>query len=107
MNKMKIKKGDEIIVLCGKDKGRKGQVLKAMPKERKVLVQGINVVKRHTKPTQNTPGGIINKELPIHISNVSLIDPKDGKPTRVGYKMLDDGQKVRFAKRSGEIIDKQ
>lgn len=106
MNKMKIKKGDEVIVVCGKDKGRRGEVLKAIPKERRILIKGVNVVKRHTKPTQSSPGGIIDKELTIHVSNVSLIDPKDGKPTRVGYKTLDDGRKVRFAKRSGEIIDK-
>ncbi|MGD9638215.1 MAG: 50S ribosomal protein L24 [Alphaproteobacteria bacterium] len=106
MNKMKVKKGDEVLVLCGKDKGRKGEVLRSLPSERKVLVKGVNVVKRHTKPTQTSPGGIITKELPIHVSNVSLIDPKDGKPTRVGYKTLDDGRKVRFAKRSGEVLDK-
>ena len=106
MNKMKIKKGDEVIVTCGKDKGRKGEVLKAIPKERKILVKGINVVKRHTKPTQTSHGGILTKELPINVSNASLIDPKDGKPTRVGYKTLEDGRKVRFAKRSGELIDK-
>jgi len=106
MNKMKIKKGDEVIITCGKDKGRKGEVLRAMPKERKLLVKGVNVVKRHTKPTQTSPGGIVSKELPISVSNASLIDPKDGKPTRVGYKTLKDGSKVRFAKRSGEAIDK-
>ena len=104
--KMKIKKGDQVIVVAGKDKGKTGEVLKVMPKDRKVLVQGINVVKKHQKPTQYAPGGIIEKSMPIDISNVALADPKDKKPTRVGVKVLSDGRKVRVAKRSGEIIDK-
>ena len=102
---MKIKKGDQVIVITGRDKGKTGEVTKAMPKESKVLVSGINLVKRHTKPTQESAGGIISKEAPIHVSNVALIDPKDGKATRVGFK-VEDGKKVRVSKRSGEVISK-
>ncbi|MBQ3117381.1 MAG: 50S ribosomal protein L24 [Alphaproteobacteria bacterium] len=102
---MRIKKGDQVIVITGRDKGKTGEVLKAMPKDNKVLVQGINLVKRHQKPTQESAGGIISKEAPIHVSNVALIDPKDGKATRVGFK-VENGQKVRVAKRSGEVISK-
>lgn len=105
MSAAKIKKGDRVVVLAGRDKGRKGQVLKAMPKEERVIVQGINLVKRHQRPTQSTPGGIVEQEAPIHVSNVAHEDPKDGTPTRVGFKFLEDGRKVRFAKRSGEVID--
>ena len=100
---MKIKKGDQVIVITGRDKGKTGEVIQAMPKESKVLVRGINLVKRHTKPTQENAGGIVSKEKPIHVSNVALIDPKSGKATRVGIK-LDNGQKVRIAKKSGEVI---
>jgi large subunit ribosomal protein L24 len=103
---MKIKKGDQVIVITGRDKGKTGEVTKAMPKENKVLVSGINLVKRHTKPTQENAGGIISKELPIHVSNVALIDPKSGKATRVGIKVEKDGSKVRVAKKSGEVIGK-
>ena len=92
-------------MITGRDKGKTGEVLKAMPKDNKVLVQGINLVKRHQKPTQESAGGIISKEAPIHVSNVALIDPKDGKATRVGFK-VENGQKVRVAKRSGEVISK-
>ncbi len=102
---MKIKKGDQVIVITGRDKGKTGEVVKAMPKENKVVVQGINMVKRHTKPSQESAGGIISKESPIHVSNVALIDPKSGKATRVGFK-VENGQKVRVAKRSGEVISK-
>ena len=102
---MKIKKGDQVIVITGRDKGKTGEVIQAMPKESKVLVRGINLVKRHTKPTQDNAGGIVSKEKPIHVSNVALIDPKSGKATRVGIK-LDKGQKVRIAKKSGEVIAK-
>jgi len=102
---MKIKKGDQVIVITGRDKGKTGEVIQAMPKESKVLVRGINLVKRHTKPTQENAGGIVSKEKPIHVSNVALIDPKSGKATRVGIK-LDNGQKVRVAKKSGEVITK-
>ncbi len=104
MNKMKIKKGDQVIVLTGKDKGRKGEVIKAMPKENKVVVQGINVVKKHQRPSQVSAGGIITKEAPIQVSNVALIDPKTNEATRVGYKVLEDGSKVRVSKKSGEVI---
>jgi len=102
---MKIKKGDQVIVITGRDKGKTGEVIKSMPKENKVVVQGINLVKRHTKPTQESAGGIVSKEAPIHVSNVALIDPKDGKATRVGFK-VEDGKKVRVSKRSGEVISK-
>ncbi len=101
----KIKKGDSVVVLTGKDKGRKGTVLEMITKTDRVLVQGINVVKVHTKQSAQSEGGIIAREAPVHISNLALADPKDGKPTRVGIKTNDDGKKVRFAKRSGELID--
>lgn len=101
----KIKKGDTVVVLTGKDKGRSGTVLQMVTKTDRVLVQGVNLVKRHTKQSQTSEGGIIAKEASLHISNVALVDPKDGKPTRVGIKINDDGTKVRVAKRSGETID--
>lgn len=101
----KIKKGDKVVILTGRDRGKEGEVLSVMPKEGRVLVQGVNMVKRHQRQTQTTPGGIIDKEAPIAISNVAIPDPKDGKPSRVGFKVLDDGRKVRVAKRSGEVID--
>jgi large subunit ribosomal protein L24 len=101
----KIKKGDKVVVLTGRDKGRKGEVSMVMPKEGKALVSGINLVKRHQKQTQTTEGGIISKEAAIQLSNIAIVDPKDGKATRVGFKILDDGRKVRVAKRSGELID--
>ena len=100
----KIRKGDKVIVLNGRDKGRTGEVFEVRPDENVALVRGVNMVKRHQKQTQNQEGGIISKEAPIHLSNVALADPKDGKPTRVGFKFLEDGTKVRFAKRSGELI---
>ncbi len=103
--KMKIKKGDEVIVLTGKDKGKKGEVLVAMPDARRVIVQGVNVVKKHNKPSQFSAGGIEEKELSIHVSNVALADPKKGTATRVGYKTLKDGKKVRVAKASGETVE--
>lgn len=106
-NKLHVKKGDQVIVITGKDKGKKGRVLAAYPSEGRVLVEGVNLVKKHQKPNQANPqGGIITKEAPIHSSNVMLIDPKSGQPTRVGYKVLENGKKVRYAKKSGEIIDK-
>jgi large subunit ribosomal protein L24 len=98
----KIKKGDNVIILAGRDKGRSGEVYMVMPDANKALVRGINLVKRHTKQTQTTEGGILTKEAPIHLSNLSLADPKDGKPTRVGFQILADGTKVRVSKRSGE-----
>ncbi len=104
MPKMKIKKGDKVIILSGDDKGKTGEVLKAMPKESKVVVQGVNLVKRHTKPSQTTPGGIVTKEAAIHVSNVAIVT-SEGKPSKVGYKD-DKGTKVRIARKSGEVIDK-
>ncbi len=103
--KLKIRKGDRVIVITGKDKGKTGSVLSVAPKDNKAVVQGINVSKRHTKQSASQEGGIISKEMPIHISNLAHIDPKDDKPTRVGFKTLEDGAKVRVAKRSGEVID--
>lgn len=105
MPKLKIKKGDQVIVLSGEDKGNVGEVIRAMPKTNKVLVRGINLVKKHQKPSQTNPGGIVTKEAAIDASNVSLVDPKTGKATKVGYKEV-DGKKVRFARKSGEVIDK-
>jgi large subunit ribosomal protein L24 len=103
--KMKIKKGDTVIVLSGDDKGKTGEVARAMPKVGKVVVQGVNLVKRHTRPSQTSAGGIITKEAPIHVSNVALIDSKSGKGTKIGYKEV-NGRKVRFARKSNEVIDK-
>jgi large subunit ribosomal protein L24 len=105
MAKLKIKKGDHVVVITGKDKGKKGEVLKVMPEENHAIVQGVAMIKRHQRQTTTQDGGIISKEAAIHISNLALEDPKNGKPTRVGYKFLKDGRKVRFAKRSGEVID--
>ena len=102
----KIKKGDYVVVIAGKDKGQKGEVLKVFPKESRVVVKGVKMVKRHVRPSQVDPeGGIKQFEAPIHVSNVAHIDPKDSKPTRVGFKILKDGQKVRVTKKSGEVID--
>jgi large subunit ribosomal protein L24 len=101
-----MKKGDQVMVITGKDKGKTGEVLRLIPKENSALVQGVNMVKRHTRPTQASAGGILEREASIQISNLSQIDPKDNKPTRTGVKVLKDGRKVRFAKRSGEVIDK-
>ena len=101
----KIKKGDKVVVLAGRDKGKTGEVIQVMPKEERALVRGVNVVRRHQRQTANQEGGIISKEAPLHLSNLAYADPKDGKPTRVGFKVLDDGRKVRFAKRSGDLID--
>ena len=104
MASLKIKKGDHVIVLTGRDKGKHGEVVEMFPKENRAIVRGVNVVRRHTKPVGGKQGGIVSKEAPINLSNIALEDPKDGKPTRVGFKMLADGNKVRFAKRSGEVI---
>jgi len=101
----KFKKGDRVAVLTGKDKGKQGEILNMRPSEGRAVVQGINVSRRHTRPSQTNPGGIMDKEMPIAISNLAHVDPKDDKPTRVGFRILDDGRKVRYAKRSGEIID--
>ena len=105
MPKLKIKKGDQVVVLSGDDKGKTGEVVKAMPAEGKVVVQGVNLVKRHQKPSQTNPGGIVTKEAPLHVSNVALVDAKSGKDTKVGYKEV-NGKKVRVARKSGEVIDK-
>jgi large subunit ribosomal protein L24 len=101
----KIRKGDKVVVLTGKDKGRSGEVLRVIPKEGRAVVTGINMIKRHQRQTPSQEAGIINREAPIQLSNLALADPKDGKATRVGFKTLDDGRKVRFAKRSGDLID--
>ena len=105
MSGLKIKKGDHVVVITGRDKGKKGEVLKMLPSENRAIVKGVSLVRRHQRQSAAQEGGIITKEAPIHISNLALEDPKDGKPTRVGYKFLKDGRKVRFAKRSGEVID--
>jgi large subunit ribosomal protein L24 len=104
--KFKIRKGDKVVVITGRDKGRSGEVLRVLRDDDRVLVQGVNMIKRHTRPAAGQPGGIIEKEAAIHISNVAHLDPKSNRPTRVGYKILEDGRKVRFAKRSGEVLDK-
>ena len=101
----KIKKGDKVVVLAGRDKGKDGEVLQVMPKEDRALVRGVNMVKRHQAQSQTQQGGIISKEAPIHLSNIAVADPKSGKAVRVGFKVLDDGRKVRVAKGSGELID--
>src|ERR1700752_806446 len=106
MAKLKIKKGDNVVAITGRDKGKTGEVLRVFPADSRIVVQGINVAKRHTRPRMGDPGGIVEKELTIHISNVAHIDPQTRKPTRIGYKILEDGRKVRFARRSGEIIDR-
>ena len=100
-----IRKGDNVVVLSGSDKGKKGSVIKVFPKENRALVQGINVVKRHQRQTQSQQAGIVTKESPIQLSNIAHVDPKTGKATRIGSKTLSDGRKVRFAKKSGEVID--
>jgi len=100
-----IKKGDRVVVTTGRDKGKKGEVLKVFPKDDRALVAGVNVVKRHQRQTQTQQGGIVNKESTIHLSNLAHVDPKSGKATRIGSKTLNDGRKVRFAKKSGEVID--
>jgi large subunit ribosomal protein L24 len=101
----KIKKGDRVVVTTGRDKGKKGQVMKIMTEENRALVSGVNMVKRHQRQTQKLQGGIVSKEAPVHLSNLAHADPKDGSPTRIGWKVLNDGRKVRFAKKSGEVID--
>lgn len=103
--KLKIRKGDKVFVIAGKDKGKQGEVIRVMPAENRALVRGLNMARRHTRQTASQEGGIVAKELPIHVSNLALRDPKDGKPTRIGFKVLGDGKKVRVAKRSGEVID--
>lgn len=105
-NKLHVKKEDTVMVITGKDKGKKGRIIAAYPRQNRVLVEGVNMVKKHQKPTQQNPqGGILEQEAAIHVSNVMLLDPKSGKPTRVGYTVLENGNKVRVAKKSGEVID--
>ena len=101
----RVRKGDKVVVVAGRDKGREGEVLKVLPAEQRVIVQGVQMVRRHEKPGQGSTGGITSKEAPVHLSNVAHVDPSDGKATRIGFKTLEDGRKVRFAKRSGEVID--
>ena len=108
--KLRLKKGDQVIVTTGPHRGKRGEILDVLkgdrPGDHRVVVGGINKVKRHTRPTPKSPGGIIEKEAPIHISNVAIVDPKENKASRVGFTFLEDGRKVRFARRSGEIIDR-
>jgi large subunit ribosomal protein L24 len=101
----KIKKGDKVVVLTGRDKGKTGEVIQVMPKEERALVRGVNLVRRHQRQTASQEGGIITKESPIHLSNIAFADPSSGKATRVGFKITEDGRKVRVAKRSGDLID--
>ena len=101
----KIKKGDRVIVTTGRDKGKRGEVRQVMPEDGRAIVAGVNLVRRHTRQTAQTEGGIISKESTIHLSNLAILDPKTGKPTRVGFKVLDDGRKVRVARGSGALID--
>ncbi len=105
MAKFKIKKGDKVVVITGRDKGKSGEVLRVLREEQRVVVQGVQMIKRHTRQTPSEQGGIVEKEAAIHVSNVAHIDPKTNQPTRVGYKTLDDGRKVRVSKRSSETID--
>jgi large subunit ribosomal protein L24 len=104
--KFKIRKGDRVVVISGRDKGRSGEVLRVLRDQNRLVVQGVNMIKRHTKQTAGQTGGIVDKEGTIHISNVAMSDPKGGAATRIGYKFLDDGSKVRVARRSGEVIDR-
>ncbi len=104
--KMKIKKGDTVIVISGRDRGKKGEVLQVIPKEDRLLVQGVNLIKRHQRPGPANPGGILEKEATIHVSNVAHLDPASDKPTRVGFKVVEGERKVRVARRSGEAIDR-
>jgi large subunit ribosomal protein L24 len=101
----RIKKGDRVIVTTGRDKGKRGNVLKVFPKEDRALVTGVNMVKRHQRQTQRLQGGIVSKEAPVHLSNLAHVDPKSNEPTKIGWKELNDGRRVRFAKKSGEVID--
>jgi large subunit ribosomal protein L24 len=101
----KVRKGDRVVVTAGRDKGKSGEVLRVYPSEERVLVTGVNVVKRHQRQTAKAQGGIVSKESPIHLSKISHVDPKTGAPTRIGFKILGDGRRVRFAKKSGEVLD--
>lgn len=101
----RIRKGDKVIIIAGKDKGRTGDVLRVMPAENRAIVQGVNVARRHQRQTPSAQGGIVSKEMPVHLSNLALVDPRDNKPTRVGFRIAPDGRKVRYAKLSGDVID--
>ena len=101
----RIKKGDNVMVITGKDKGKTGEVLNVLPAQQKVVVRGVNIIKRHTKPSQTAPGGIVERENAFHLSNVALIDPTSNKATKIGFRTLEDGRKVRFSKSSNEILD--
>jgi large subunit ribosomal protein L24 len=103
---MKIRKGDRVKVIAGRSKGKVGDVLRVLPSEDRVVVSGVNVIKRHTKPSRSDSGGIIEREAAIHVSNVALLDPKSDKPTKIGFRFLEDGRKVRFARASGETLDR-
>ena len=105
-NKLKIRKGDSVKVIAGRSKGKIGDVLRVNAADQRVVVSGVNVIKRHTKPSRTDQGGIIEREAAIHVSNVALLDPKTDKPTKIGFKFLEDGRKVRFARGSGETIDR-
>jgi len=105
-NKLKIRKGDRVKVIAGRSKGKVGDVLRVLPSEQRVVVSGVNVIKRHTKPSRAESGGIIEREAAIHVSNVALLDPKSEKPTKIGFRFLEDGRKVRFARASGETLDR-
>jgi large subunit ribosomal protein L24 len=105
-NKLKIRKGDRVKVIAGRSKGKIGDVLRVIAADERVVVSGVNVIKRHTKPSRTEQGGIIEREAAIHVSNVALLDPKTDKPTKIGFKFLEDGRKVRFARGSGETIDR-
>ena len=105
-SKLKIRKGDRVKVIAGRSKGKVGDVLRVLPAEQRVVVSGVSVIKRHTKPSRTDSGGIIEREAAIHVSNVALLDPKSDKPTKIGFKFLEDGRKVRFARASGETIDR-
>lgn len=104
MSAAKIKKGDRVVVLAGRDKGKQGEVIRVVPKENRAFVRGVNMVRKHQRQSASEQGGIISKEAPINLSNIAIEDPKDGKPTRIGFKMLEDGTKVRISRRSGEVI---
>jgi large subunit ribosomal protein L24 len=101
----RIRKGDKVVVIAGKDKGRTGEVIRVIPDENRAVVRGVNIVRRHQRQTASAQGGIVSKEMPIHLSNVALADPASGKPSRVGFRFAQDGRKVRFAKLSGDVID--
>ena len=101
----KFRRGDDVVIISGKDKGKTGSILKIIPATQRLVVQGVNIVKRHTRPTQTNPGGVVEKEGSIHVSNIAHLDPDNNKPTRVGFKILEGSKKVRIARRSGEMLD--